>query len=565
MPLIPITEVQTTDLVQSLSNTVALAAAGGFIPKITGISYTDNDTAANTGGGETLIINGANFNANSRIWLDSSVIVPTLVNSTALSFTSPAKAANMYSLYVVNDDGATAILLPGIVYSNTPLWSTTAGSLGSGYEASQFTASLAGTGDAPVLFAVSAGNSLPLGLTLASNGYISGTLPIVENNTTFTFNVDVVDAEQQESSRQFSITSLKDTVTWVSPSNNSVLMFEIGKANTHTFSSFALTGAQITYSVQSGSLPANVSINGTLLSGTPTGIQSNNVVVIRATAAGSGKFADRTFNVNVISDLIAVQYLIIAGGGGGGASSYGGGGGAGGALTGTTQIVQGSGTRTVTVGSGGLGHNPGVTIGTNGGNSSFGGFVAVGGGYGGSDGVGQFPGANGGSGGGGADRDPSAAPGGKGVVGQGYDGGGGIALWNDQWKGEWPGGGGGAGAPGANGTGGAGGNGGIGVLSTITGTSTYYAGGGAAHGATGGLGGGANGGVGGTGAGSSGTNNTGGGGGGGYNNGGNGGSGTVILRYPIFYANATVTGSPTYSEVGESRIFQFNSNGSITF
>lgn len=561
----PLTKVTFEDLSPSFANTIT-AALTGSVPKIISLSYPGNDTAADPAGGQTITINGANFANGCSIWIANAAVgVMSFVNANTVTFVSPIKDANTYTLYVINPDGAYATLLPGIVYSNTPVWSTAAGSLGSAYEAASFTASLAGTGDAPVTFAPSAGNTLPTGLTLASNGYISGTLPTVENNTTFTFNVDVVDAEQQESSRQFSITSLKDTVTWVSPSNNSVLMFEIGKANTHTFSSFALTGAQITYSVQSGSLPANVSINGTLLSGTPTGTQSNNVVVIRATAAGSGKFADRTFNVNVISDLIAVQYLIIAGGGGGGASSYGGGGGAGGALTGTTQIVQGSGTRTVTVGSGGLGYNPGVTIGTNGGNSSFGGFVAVGGGYGGSDNAGQYPGANGGSGGGGADRDPITAPGGKGVVGQGYDGGGGIALWNDQWKGEWPGGGGGAGAPGANGTGGAGGNGGIGIISTITGTSTYYAGGGAAHGATGGLGGGANGGVGGTGAGSSGTNNTGGGGGGGHNNGGNGGSGTIILSYPIFYANATVTGSPTYSEVGESRIFQFNSNGSITF
>jgi len=39
----------------------------------------------------------------------------------------------------------------------------------------------------------------------------------------------------------------------------------------------------------------------------------------------------------------------------------------------------------------------------------------------------------------------------------------------------------------------------------------------------------------------------------------------VILSYPTSSANATSTGSPTYSEADGNRIFTFTGSGSITF
>jgi hypothetical protein len=112
--------------------------------------------------------------------------------------------------------------------------------------------------------------------------------------------------------------------------------------------------------------------------------------------------------------------------------------------------------------------------------------------------------------------------------------------------------------------------GGVGVSSSITGSATFYAGGGAGAGATNSWVGG-NGGGGGLSPGSgvqNGAANTGGGGAGERFAGspsGNGGSGVVIVRYPdTLPAPLATTGSPVVTTAGGFRIFRFTGSGSIT-
>ena len=241
----------------------------------------------------------------------------------------------------------------------------------------------------------------------------------------------------------------------------------------------------------------------------------------------------KTFSQNTLCDI-----LLVAGGGGGG-GGLAGGGGAGGVVYKTSYLIN-SGTYIISVGNGGSGGSLYSDRGINGYNSTFDNLLtAIGGGGGGSD-NGILIGLNGGSGGGGGEQggptglagnatQPSSSSG-------GYGNNGGVASGVSPYA---TGGGGGAGGIGGNGIGGgSGGSGGIGISINITGSSIYYAGGGAGGNlndnvSLGGLGGGGN-------SYKNGTNNSGGGGGSGCGSGsslpikgGNGGSGIVLIRYKL--------------------------------
>lgn len=282
---------------EKISSSVAL---GG--PKISSLDYPGDDTAALPAGGQTVTINGTGFVSGATVYLDGTVVSPVaFISTNSISFTTPAKSANSYVLYVINPDGATAIAIPGLTYSGVPTWTTSAGSLGAPYEANSFSVTLQATSDSNVTFSMSAGNTLPSGLSLAANGLLSGTIPATEANTTYTFYVDAIDAQNQETSRTFSITYTRDTVTWSSPANGAAYSLDIGVANTVSLSATSAAGKSITYTVQSGSLPANVSISGANVAGTPNTSQNNTSVVIRATAADTNRFTDRTLYFTVLA------------------------------------------------------------------------------------------------------------------------------------------------------------------------------------------------------------------------------------------------------------------------
>jgi len=289
-----------------------------------------------------------------------------------------------------------------------------------------------------------------------------------------------------------------------------------------------------------------------------------------ATYGGPGSQGLIAINYNTCGPLppdpptLEIDYLVVAGGAGGGTDN-GGGGGAGGFLTKEKATVSSFTIYNVTVGGGGAGTGNAGAQGGQGGDSSFQSIAtALGGGGGGSQN--NCGGVSGGSGGGGGSNRGCGA--GSGTPGQGNDG----AQNNGALGG---GGGGGAGAPGQGGTRASGGDG---LQSSISGTATYYAGGGGGGGSNGSGSQGGAGGLGGGGAGAynwasgatAGTPNTGGGGGGGGGGGAggvsaSGGSGVVIIRYPNYQKQATVTGNPIFENKDGYYIYTFTGSGTIQF
>jgi len=268
--------------------------------------------------------------------------------------------------------------------------------------------------------------------------------------------------------------------------------------------------------------------------------------------------------------LYTLNYLVVAGGGAGG-GFISGGGGAGGLLTGTLSQVHSGTPYTITVGSGGNAptSGPSSAHGGNGNNSSIGSLVVATGGGGGAGWA--APPGNGGSGGGGSKNSDSSFSGGTGIPGQGNNGGSGA----DGAPNETGGGGGGAGAAGSGPTPDT--SGGVGLQNSITGSSVYYAGGGAGGTWTGTVGSAGNGG-GGYGSnsesnGGPGSANTGGGGGGGgYNNGagnslgGNGGSGIVIISYAASSQLGSGGSVTTYTSGPTTYyVHSFTASGTFTF
>jgi hypothetical protein len=551
----------------NLGNT-EITATNILTPKISSIGYPNNATAASLTGGETITINGSGFQAGLGVYINNTLVaVSTVVSSTQITFTSPARSAGNYTLVVINPDGGTGSFQPGITYSALPTWATVAGSIANVYETASVSVNLSANSDSNVTYAVTS-NSLPSGVSLnSSTGAISGTAPAqAAGATTYNFQITAEDVELQDAPRAFSITVNADSVSWVSPSANANITANINSSYSLALNATSAAGKNITYSALS--LPTGLTLSGSNITGNFSSLGTTGTL-ITATASDTNKSASLTYNYTVISPFVTATggtvttsgnykihtftgsgtleitnapggttfEVLIVGGGGSGGYAYGGAGGAGGVLYGSLNAV--SGNASVTVGAGGVfSYN---VSGATGSNSSvtFNGttFTARGGGAGGSQ---WYSAQSGGSGGGGQGLGGPETSGSATQTSQspltGYGNNGGSGYNGNPGATSYGGGGGGAGGAGV-----AGGTGGVGIANPITGSTTgqlssgtYYiaGGGGGGPNRNGGLGGGGKGSLDLTPAGNGGTN-TGGGGGGGHNQtgGSNGGSGVVIFRY----------------------------------
>jgi hypothetical protein len=255
---ITITQIQTTAVTNIVNQTG---------PRVTSLIYPGDDTAGNTVGGQTVYINGSGFETNNAIYINGNAVPSkSFISASNLSFTTPALSAGIYPVYVINtDSGSTAIFIPGYISSAEPTWVTSAGSLNASQdEASAWSYSLSTTGDAPITYALAVGSSLPSGISLASNGVVSGTLSSPPGTeTTYTFSVVATDAQNQDSTRQFTVTTTsgegvlfannvllihadgtnnQNNHAFLDSSNNNLSITRTGNPHQGSFSPFSQTG-----------------------------------------------------------------------------------------------------------------------------------------------------------------------------------------------------------------------------------------------------------------------------------------------------------------------------------
>jgi hypothetical protein len=466
-------------------------------PGIASITGTYNESA----GSGTFVISGTNFvtggiayavGTNGVEYQASSSVTNSIVQMTAI-FSNLSPAYEPYDVKVLNPSNLFGLLPDAFYINDSPIWSTSSGSLGTYSGSASIQLSATDDESNTITYSVTSG-ALPSGLSISSSGLISGT--ITANPATYTFTISASDGVNTGQTRSFSIIVPAPTVSGGTLSSDS----------TYYYRTFAATGNFVV---------SGYSLNADIL-----------------TIAGGGGAGSDNYS----------------------ADRGGGGGGAGGIVYYANKSLS-TGTYAATIGGGGnggnaTGNNSGMN-GTNGIDSQFGSLaLAIGGGFGGGHGSTQnSPGATGGSGGGASNSSLGSSAlqtSGAGYTGYGNAGGDGSSQPN--YAGGGGGGAGSAGAAGVNSTGGAGGNGtnafsswlsGISSAMTAvsgwaTATSTgYIAGGGGAKGqvvGAGGYGGGASGVTSGTGI--SGVTNTGSGGGGTRNaTAGAGGSGLIVVRY----------------------------------
>jgi hypothetical protein len=281
-----VTSVSLVNAQKPLPPTISSYSVGGL-----------DDTALDPAGGQTVQINGTGFLPGATITFDgNAVAVVTYVSANQLTFTSPAKSAGTYTIYVVNADGGTAIYIPGIIYSVLPTWTTSAGSLGSVYETNNISTSVVASGDAPITYSLYSG-SLPTGSTLYANGVITGTAPVDSSSTTYSFTIEAIDAQLQGSTRSFSLTINTDVVTWVTPAAGTTYTYPIDSAIANvTLSATDAAGYAVTYTANA--LPTGLSLTGANISGTPTVIADSSTL-LTATAATTNRTATRTINWSI--------------------------------------------------------------------------------------------------------------------------------------------------------------------------------------------------------------------------------------------------------------------------
>ncbi len=278
--------------------TIALSPASPLTSGFEGVAYSDTITA--TGGTSTYTFAVTSGALPAGLSLSSSGALSgtptasgtfnftvTATDSTTAGDGGPFTGNRAYALTI---DAAPSI--------------TTASPLTGGTFGASYSATIAATGGTtPYTFTVDSG-SLPGGLTLATDGTLSGT-PTAAG--TFNFAVRVTGADGATSTAAFALTIASPTIT-VSP--GLLPDSTVGASYSQTISASGGTSSY-GFAVTAGTLPTGLSLtSGGALSGTPTATGTFNFTVTATdstTAGNGGPFSgSQAYTVTVGAPTIAV-------------------------------------------------------------------------------------------------------------------------------------------------------------------------------------------------------------------------------------------------------------------
>lgn len=186
-----------------------------------------DDTAVDTAGGYFVITDSVGVESGATVTIGgTSATSVTYVDSSTLRVQMPAKAAGTYTVFVFNPGGS--VRNGFLTFATTPAWTTNTW-LTNVLPDVAFTRTVAATG--ATTYSLASGSSLPSGVSLASNGDITGTITGVTATTTYSFTIDAVNTYNQSASRTFNLLlegtiangqqayTTAGTYTWTCPAN----------------------------------------------------------------------------------------------------------------------------------------------------------------------------------------------------------------------------------------------------------------------------------------------------------------------------------------------------------
>jgi len=272
--------------------------------------------------GTLFTITGANFTSDaivkfiSNAGIEYSSLSVVVVDPSQLRATTPRDftiSEGPLDVKVIQASGLFT-KLDCIDCGQPPVWQTASGGIGNvtiGTAANITVLATDADVGSSVTYSLQA-NALPTGLSLSSNGQITGTLSTsYASDTVVEFILRATDNAGNFTDRTFNILAEMPPPTWTTASGK----LGASTARTATFSTVTVAattayGTITGYSVASGSLPSGLSINssgaisGTVSAGTT--VQTWNFT-LRATNSFN-KTADRAFNIVVIANTITGVY-----------------------------------------------------------------------------------------------------------------------------------------------------------------------------------------------------------------------------------------------------------------
>ena len=280
-------------------------------PVVTGV----NPATGSALGGTGVTITGTAFTGATAVSFGGTAAQTfTVTSDTSISAVAPAHAAGVVDVIVTTPQGSSPASAGDQFTYTTPVIAVAPATLPAATVGAAYSQTItASGGTAPYSYAVSAG-ALPAGLTLASNGTLSGT-PTAGGS--FTFSITATDSSTApgpySAVQPYTLTVNAPTIT-VAPTT--LPNATGGTAYAQTLSATGGT-APYTYALSAGALPTGTTLaaNGTL-SGTPTAAGVYNFTVLATdSSTGTGHYSgSRAYSVTVDAPTVVLAPAALANG-----------------------------------------------------------------------------------------------------------------------------------------------------------------------------------------------------------------------------------------------------------